>query len=240
MGTQEGDWDVVQRSSEAMPNVAVPAFGVHPWFAHRAENGWIERLRLRLASHPAALLGEIGLDKAARTPETRRCEYEAQQEVFAAQLALAAELRRPVSVHCVRSVGKLFGMMEAGAAAAGLPPAIALHSYGSSPDWIPRYLALPTELYVGFSYAINGRENQREKLLENIAVVPDDRLLLESDLECPLDIEEHLRAMCAIFAEAKGWSLEETAERTWANAERFVAAGGGGGVDAGRSATDCG
>mmetsp|Transcript_5573 Transcript_5573/g.15571 ORF Transcript_5573/g.15571 Transcript_5573/m.15571 type:complete len:132 (-) Transcript_5573:85-480(-) len=131
-------------------------------------------------------------------------------------------------------------MMEAGAAAAGLPPAIALHSYGSSPDWIPRYLALPTELYVGFSYAINGRENQREKLLENIAVVPDDRLLLESDLECPLDIEEHLRAMCAIFAEAKGWSLEETAERTWANAERFVAAGGGGGVDAGRSATDCG
>ena len=48
-----------------------------------------------LPAHP-------GLDKAARTPDTGRVEYERQQSVFRSQLLLAHELGRPVSVHCVK------------------------------------------------------------------------------------------------------------------------------------------
>ena len=46
-------------------------------------------LAAALVAAPGALVGEIGLDKAARTPDTGRVEYEKQQRVFRQQLLLA-------------------------------------------------------------------------------------------------------------------------------------------------------
>lgn len=87
--------------------------GIHPWRAHAASPGWLDRLETVLVQHarhraPGFLVGEIGLDKAARTPETGRCEYAAQKAVFAAQLQLAAKLGRPISVHCVKAAGTMY------------------------------------------------------------------------------------------------------------------------------------
>jgi TatD DNase family protein len=44
----------------------VIGLGIHPWQVHEAKDGWKERLRLLLESHPAAIVGEIGLCKCAK------------------------------------------------------------------------------------------------------------------------------------------------------------------------------
>ena len=200
MSTEEYNWPRTLKATEYLPQGSVPALGIHPWFAHRVGEGWLERLRVALLKHPRALVGEIGLDKVARTPETKRCEYATQKLVFQQQLQLATQLQRPVSVHCVRAVGTMYDFLAASSTAPppkrkikskstslqsssgggsgsgdhnargrgdgecastspGLPPAVAMHSFMASPDWVPRFLALPTTVYFGFSEVVNHRNS---------------------------------------------------------------------------------
>ena len=73
---------------------------------------WRARLRALLVAHPGALVGEVGVDRAAVIPTTRaRVRFDHQLALLREQLALAAELRRPVSVHCVRGYGHLLQLL---------------------------------------------------------------------------------------------------------------------------------
>jgi Tat protein secretion system quality control protein TatD with DNase activity len=47
-----------------------------------------------LGEHLQCIVGEIGLDKAARTAETGKCEYAQQKVVFANQCRLANKHQR--------------------------------------------------------------------------------------------------------------------------------------------------
>ena len=51
--------------------------------------------------------------------------------------------------------------------------------------------------------------------------IPDDRLLLESDLENIDNFESDLNNMINIISECKGWSINETILKTNENAIRF-------------------
>lgn len=99
------------------------------------------------------------------------------------QVALAAEFRRPVSVHCVKGYGHLLDFFASLAQNPdSCPPRVMLHSYGGSVEEVPRFCRLPgigPRFYFSFSHAINHRTP--EKLRARVAAVPDDRLLLESD-----------------------------------------------------------
>ena len=79
--------------------------------------------------------------------------------------------------------------------------------------------------YFGFSSFANMRANCH-KTAAVIAAVPDDRLLLESDLEDPDDVPHALNTMLHTMAEAKGWTVEQTAAITKRNAQRFATAHG--------------
>ena len=72
--------------------------------------------------------------------------------------------------------------------------------------------------YFGFSSVVN---LQSPKTKQVIASVPDDKLLIESDLVDPTDAEQSLRVMIAFIASSKGWTVEETCRITRENAERF-------------------
>ena len=50
--TQESDWGAVADLAERFPGFVFPAYGIHPWFADTAEEGWDDRLRKRLAENP--------------------------------------------------------------------------------------------------------------------------------------------------------------------------------------------
>lgn len=103
------------------------------------ENGeevWLNDLRSRLQQQPDAIVGEIGLD-GARWIEIRddtdsdevindnlnkqpiwerkrvlACPMALQKDAFVKQLLLAAELKRPVSIHVVRAWGELLDSLE--------------------------------------------------------------------------------------------------------------------------------
>lgn len=133
MAVDEGDWAMLPTLNGG---IAAYGLGVHPWRAHLVAAGWEERLEAALKAQPEALVGEIGLDKAARTPETGKTEWESQLAVFKVQMRLAGVLGRPVSVHCVRAHGALYEVLKDlqqsnGEAAL---PTVALHSYTGSPD----------------------------------------------------------------------------------------------------------
>ncbi|KAI8467797.1 MAG: hypothetical protein J3K34DRAFT_370036 [Monoraphidium minutum] len=186
---------------------------------------WRSRLRSLLSAHPGSLVGEVGLDRAAVIPGSRaRVRFDHQLALLEEQLGLAAELGRPVSVHCVRGYGHLLQLFQrlARGDGAGCPPAVMLHSYGGSPEDVSRFSRLPgvgPRFFFSFSSAINARNP--DKLAARIRAVPDDRLLVESDQVTPLLIEGGMVDICRIVADAKGWGLEEAAARTLANFDAF-------------------
>lgn len=99
------------------------------------------------------------------------------------QVALAAEFKRPVSVHCVKGYGHLLDYFTSlSKSPDSCPPKVMLHSYGGSVEEIPRFCKIPnigSRFYFSFSHAINHRTP--EKLRARVAAVPEDRILLESD-----------------------------------------------------------
>lgn len=79
---------------------------------------WLPYLKLQLQCDPSAQVGEIGLDGARYqiNPETKEKELvstiECQIEAFEAQLHLAADMKRSVSVHSVQCWGHFFDSLR--------------------------------------------------------------------------------------------------------------------------------
>ena len=205
------------------------ALGLHPWWAHRfpppAAGGWPDDLRARLRSCPRAVVGEIGLDRVAvpldevtgeRTGEP--ADYANQMACFAAQLAIAAEERRPAVVHCVKAYGDAG---DAFRARETFPTKVLMHSYGGTAafaEGLVRMKKWGSRFYFGFSSVVNLRS---PKTADVIRAIPADRLVIESDLTSSRGAEDALRAMLAAMAECRGWTPEETARITRENARRF-------------------
>src|SRR5690349_7823144 len=81
-GTREDDWPAVAALA-AGTSWVLPSFGLHPWYVVQRTAQWREALVAQLDAHPAAGVGEIGLDRWIEG-----YDWEAQRECFTAQLAL--------------------------------------------------------------------------------------------------------------------------------------------------------
>lgn len=73
---------------------------------------WLSELEAKISQHPNLIIGEIGLCKMARFvrefPKTlggKATALQLQKIVFKKQMELAAQWRRPVTVHCVNAHG---------------------------------------------------------------------------------------------------------------------------------------
>jgi TatD DNase family protein len=146
----------------------IPSFGCHPWSAQARTEAWQKHLTHFLDQTPAAV-GEIGLDRWKPG-----LSYDGQEEVFVAQLRLAAERHLPVSIHCLQAWGRLYELLRENPRPT---PGFLLHSYGG-----PREMVAPLArlgAYFGFpGYFLHERKHrQRAVFLE----VPPDRLLIETD-----------------------------------------------------------
>ncbi|KAF9959876.1 hypothetical protein BGZ65_013009 [Modicella reniformis] len=104
-----------------------------------------------------------------------------------------------------------------------LPPRLCMHSYGGSRDMLKAFTKLdhPPEIFFSFSIVINGRL-QEQKLKELIMAVPEDRLLIESDHHSHSQVDSLLVEMVQRVAQIRGWTVEETVEKTAQNWHRFV------------------
>ncbi|KAL3674401.1 hypothetical protein V7S43_000355 [Phytophthora oleae] len=174
----------------------VPAFGVHPWWAHELlplnpDN--LKPLRDILARYPAASVGEIGLCKSARG---KQVPVDVQVEAFRAQLELASELERTCVLHCVGYYGKLLEiLLGAGRAGEKLPPVLVLHSYSGPPDMLRSFLALRgTRVFFSFN-AKQLTDPRMKKAAACCKELPQDTLLLETDAPDQVPTVEHVEEL---------------------------------------------
>jgi TatD DNase family protein len=166
-GACESDWPQVLALAQKN-KIVLPSFGYHPWYVHQRQPDWREHLEKFLDTVPSAI-GEIGLDRWK--PDLN---YNGQEEVFIAQLRLAADRNLPASIHCLQAWGRMHELLR------DYPrPArgFVLHSFGGPAEMIPAFAKLGA--YFSFpGYFLHERKlRQRETFKQ----VPADRLLIETD-----------------------------------------------------------
>lgn len=181
-GTCETDWPEVAALAKEYPIVA-PSYGLHPWDAGNRSPDWEKNLTAQLDANPRAFVGEIGLDRwilerarpdDARLAGLRRAPLAEQTDVFLRQLELAAARRLPASIHCLDAFGPLLDALRG----AQLPArGFLLHAYSGSAESAKNFADL------GAYFSFNGAflESRKQRLRDLYAVLPADRLLVETD-----------------------------------------------------------
>ena len=196
--------------------------GVHPHDAAKAAPETFAWLR-DLAAHPKVLaIGEIGLDY-----HYDLSPRETQREVFATQLELAAEIGKPVVIHTREAWDDTMRLLRERRQGPGI-----LHCFTGDEAQAREALDL------GFYIAIGGVVTfpKAESLRAAARIVPEDRLLLETD--CPYlapvpkrgkrNEPAYLAETAKKLAEVRAVPLEQIAEATTANFERLCLRRGAG------------
>ena len=196
--------------------------GVHPHDSEKVSPGpeaYFAALREVAGSPRAVAVGETGLDYF-RDYAPR----DIQSTVFERQIALAQELGLPLIIHSRSAWDDTVALLEA----AGDPPGI-FHCFSGGPAEV----AYLVELGYYASFAGNVTYPKAAALLEAAALVPGDRLLIETD--CPFLSPQAVRGTtnepanlvhtAAAIAGARGITLDALARMTSENARRVLSLG---------------
>ena len=192
-GSCEQDWPHVAALAHAHPDFIIPSFGYHPWYVHERTPCWLELLKRCLDESPGSVIGEIGLDRWKPG-----LSYDGQEEVFAAQLELAAQRNLPASIHCLHAWGRMHDLLRTKPRPAR---GFLLHSYGGAQEMVTPLASLGAYFSLPGYYAHERKARQRETFRH----VPADRLLIETDApdqSLPDALNEH-----ALFDPASGRAL---------------------------------
>lgn len=192
------------------------AVGWHPHDAKSWDGESADLIR-RWAKHPKVVaIGEIGLDYHYDSDWKDR-----QHEVLEAQLSLAEELDMPVIIHDREAHGDCMAAVRRHPKVRG-----EFHCYSGSAEMAKELLSLGW--YLGFNGAITMQGARRA--LETIAMMPTDRLLLETD--CPYlapmprtdgrrNDSRKLKRVAEVIAETCRTTPELVAEVSMENGKRF-------------------
>lgn len=201
------------------------ACGYHPHDAEQADEPGLARIA-ELASLPCVVaVGEIGLDfYRDLSPRPR------QIEILRRQLDLAAELGKPVAVHCRDAHERLLPIVEewSGRLSGGFAdarPLGVLHYFSGGAELAWRYIEL------GFVISIHGSVTypKNERLRSVARTLPLETLVVETD--SPYGAPQshrgrrnepaYLGEAVALIAELRGEPAERVADVTTENALRL-------------------
>jgi TatD DNase family protein len=209
------------RLAEEFPQVYA-AVGIHPNSTAAALPGDWEHI-LKLLDHPKVVaLGETGLDRYWDA-----APLELQQAFFVRHLELSCEHRLPVVIHCRDAQENLLPLLRTAAAAGPLRGI--MHAMSGDAAFAAECLALG--LHISFAGNVTYKNKKFEPLRAAAAVVPLDRLLVETD--SPYLTPEPLRGRekrnepanvthtAKFLAELRGISFDQLEAATRENALRL-------------------
>jgi len=218
IGTGDGppDLQAAIRLADAYPFVYATV-GVHPNDAPKLNDSTFQDLE-RLLAHPKVkALGEIGLDYHWGVPK------EVQLPVFLRQLEIAAGAKMPIIIHTRDAWADTIEVLRAHWAPTGLP--CLMHCFAGDAEMARECLEL------GFHLAFGGAATfpKSVEAREAAAIVPADRLLLETDAPylAPVPYRgkrnepAYVAHTARTIAEARGVDVEELASQTTRNFERL-------------------
>lgn len=190
------------------------AIGVHPECVDELVGDYLEELEKLSQNEKVVAIGEIGLDYYW-TKETRK----KQLEVFENQLILAKKLDLPVIVHSREATQDCMVLLNK------YKPKGVVHCFSGSAETAKEILKIG--MYISFTGVLTFPKSLKAQ--EALAVIPMDRLLLETD--CPYMAPVPNRgkrcdsSMIAFtaekVAELKGLSAQEVLNITTENTKRL-------------------
>jgi len=212
--------DELDHSREALamtgPRVRATV-GIHPHHAVEADGRAFGALRELALDPRAAAVGEVGLDYYyEHAPRDR------QREALLAQLDLAATIGKPVVIHCRDAEDDMAAILED--AHARLSGGV-MHCFSGTAAFAERCLAWGFHV----SFAGNVTVSKADAIRDAAAIVPMDRLLVETDSpylaphplrgkRCEPAFVEHT---ARFIADLKGVPFDEFTECTTENAARL-------------------
>ena len=147
------------------------ALAIHPHDAKNATRETINEIK-KLARQPKVVaVGETGLDY-----HYNHSLRDDQKRIFAQHLTLAAELRLPVIIHCRKAFDETLQILEQHGRDV---EKIVFHCFSGSAEQAKILIA--KEYYFSFTGVVTFKN--AEKTRKAAAVIPLDRLMLETD--CP-------------------------------------------------------
>lgn len=196
--------------------------GVHPHHASDYTDASDNSIRRLIKDPLVVAVGECGLDYF-RNFSPRG----AQLEAFSRQLDIARESGKPVFLHQRDAHDDFIDILEP--YLPDISRAVA-HCFTGEGESLREYLALG--LYIGITGWVCD-ERRGKHLYDIVSIIPDDRLLIETDAPylLPRTIRPrpksrrnepmYLPEVVRVVAEARGQSVEHVAAITTANAIRF-------------------
>lgn len=196
--------------------------GVHPHHASDYADASDNSIRRLIKDPLVVAVGECGLDYF-RNFSPRG----AQLEAFSRQLDIARESGKPVFLHQRDAHDDFIDILEP--YLPDISRAVA-HCFTGEGESLREYLALG--LYIGITGWVCD-ERRGKHLYDIVSIIPDDRLLIETDAPylLPRTIRPrpksrrnepmYLPEVVRVVAEARGQSVEHVAAITTANAIRF-------------------
>jgi TatD DNase family protein len=253
MSTHPRDFPKVLELAAADSSI-LPCVGVHPWFLHELTEDdwkptttttttttststtglprWIQEMEELLIQHPHMPVGEIGLDNFHFDFHTKELTspLATQVEALEHQLRLATKYERPVSVHCVRAMGKLIetlAKVQKQQSNNKLPPRIYFHAFGGKAATVTQLFkslekstnkktSSNTKVYFGFAPIVNFAS---PKTIEVVRTVGLERLVLETDHEDAARVPASMELGIQVLAEALEITREELILQTNRNAQ---------------------
>jgi TatD DNase family protein len=214
-GVERGGWRGLLAIG-GTPGVWV-APGLHPLAAAQWDEGAATELAELLGAPQAVAVGEIGLDRLLDVPMA------VQENAFRGQVRLAVTAGKPIIIHHRRAAARLLGILrEEGAQRVGG----IFHSFSGSVEIAREAINLGFAIGFGGSLTWPGARRPGQVL----TAIPAEWIVLETDAPdlppAPNQGKENQPAWLPLIAakvtELRGWSLQETAAITTANARRIL------------------
>lgn len=216
MGVTRGNWQRIWELATTQDDLHA-AFGLHPIYLGEHQPAHLDELRTMLlahAGHPKlCAVGEIGLDYYLED-----LDRDAQQALFEAQLAIAADAQLPVLLHVRRSHAAVIATLKR----FRLQRAGIVHAFAGSVEEAREYLKL------GFRLGLGGAPTwpQANRLRKVVPQLPLEAIVLETDAPdmAPSmhpqqrNSPEYLPDICANLAELLGISPDALAAASSRNA----------------------
>ncbi len=235
VGTQESTSRGAVEFAKTHKGDAWAAVGFHPahfsvnWYhdkneqsAPQREEFSVERLRKLALESETVAIGECGLDYFRITDEESK---QRQREGFVQQIEFAAQVKKPLMIHCRAAFSDLIEILKANSSKlkSGSPGAI--HFFTGTKDDAKKLLDL------GFSFTFGGVVTFTRDYDESIKLIPLDRILSETDAPYvspapyrgkrnePAYVVEAVKKL----AELKNISTDKMAGQIFENAQKIFA-----------------